>query len=71
MQMNGSFRFLVGASALLLWVGAVATVGEQSAAESDEPPAVEAAPPSDTQDAAGEAGGEEAPSEEADQASEE
>ena len=45
MRINGAFRFLIFASALLLWVGAVATADEPSEAEQAQTPAVEAQTP--------------------------
>jgi hypothetical protein len=73
MRINGALRFLIFASALLLWVGAVATAGEQSEAEEAQTPPVEAAAPpasSDEDVAVAEQGGE-APEQEPDQGSEE
>ena len=72
MRINGAFRFLIFASALLLWVGAVATADEQSEAEEAQTPAVEAAPPasSDEDVAVVEQGGE-APAQEPAEGSEE
>jgi hypothetical protein len=65
MRINGAFRFLIFASALLLWVGAVATAGEQSEAEEGQIPPIEAAPPaSSDDDAVDEEEGGEAPAEE-------
>ncbi len=72
MRMNGAFRFLICASALLLWVGAVATAGEQPTAEEGQTPPIEAAPPaSSDDDAAVEEEGGEAPAEELEEGSEE
>jgi hypothetical protein len=72
MRINEAFRFLIFASALFLWVGAVATAGEQSAVEEGQTPPVEAAPPaSSDDDAAAEEGEGEAPAEEPEEGSEE
>jgi len=76
MRVNGAFRFLICASALLLWVGAVATAGEQSEADEGQTPPVEAAPPASSDDdaaaadeAAAEDEGGEAPAEEPEEGS--
>ena len=69
MDTIGSFRFLIIASALLLWVGAVATAGEPAETEEGQTPPIEASPPAAPgDDAADEA--EEAPSEESEETSE-
>ena len=72
MRINGAFRFLIFASALFLWVGVVATAGEQSATEEGQAPPVEAAPPASSDDeAVAEEEGGEAPAEELEEGSEE
>jgi hypothetical protein len=72
MRINGAFRFLICASAFLLWVGAVATAGEQSPADDEQAPPVEVAPPASADDdAAAEEEGGEAPAEQPEEGSEE
>ena len=72
MKMNSAFRFLAIASAVVLWVGAVATADESAEAEEGKTPVLEAAPPAapDADAAEAEDGGE-APAEESEESSEE
>ena len=67
MNFTGSIRVLIIASALMLWIGAVATASEQTDGEEATPP-VEASPPAAPADDAENEGGE-APAEEAEEAS--
>jgi hypothetical protein len=68
MDASGSFRFLIVTSALLLWVGAVATAGETTEAEEGQTPVEASSPAAPADDAPGEGG--EAPTEESEEASE-
>ncbi|MFQ5418598.1 MAG: hypothetical protein ACE5FL_16340 [Myxococcota bacterium] len=72
MRADGAFRFLSVATALVLWVGAVAIAGETTESEEGQTPAAEAAPPAaPDDDAAGEDAGGEAPAEESEEETEE
>jgi hypothetical protein len=63
MRGDGMFRFLSIATALVLWMGAVATAEETSDSEKGQTPAAESAPPAAPDGAADEDGGGEAPEE--------